>query len=142
MGQKKMIPVVVDTHVMVSALLFGGTPGRLIDLWKKERIRLFVCKEMVDEMMRVLAYPRFRLTEKEINYLLYYEMLPYFEIVEIPPGPVIVSNDPSDDKFIRCASAAGAGVIVSGDRHLLSLKEHQGIQILTPTQFLANLKIS
>ncbi|MFC1814210.1 putative toxin-antitoxin system toxin component, PIN family [Thermodesulfobacteriota bacterium] len=140
MGQTKVIPVVVDTNVIVSALLFAGTPGRLIDLWKEKRIQLFVCKEMIDEIMRVLAYPRFQLTEKEIDYLLYVEILPYSEIVDIPSGPVIISRDPSDDKFIRCAKVAEADVIVSGDRHLLSLKEHEGIKILTPAQFLSNLQ--
>ena len=139
MGQNKVIPVVVDTNVIVSALLFGGTPGRLIDLWKERRIQLFVCKEIIDEIMRVLTYPRFQLSEKEISYLIYDEILPYSEIVDIPSGPVIISRDPSDDKFIRCAVASGADVIVSGDRHLLSLKEHGDIKILTPTRFLADL---
>ena len=139
MGQNKVIPVVVDTNVIVSALLFGGTPGRLIDLWKEGRIQLFVCKEIIDEIMRVLTYPRFQLSEKEISYLIYDEILPYSEIVDIPSGPVIISRDPSDDKFIRCAVASGADVIVSGDRHLLSLKEHGDIKILTPARFLAGL---
>ena len=139
MGQNKVIPVVVDTNVIVSALLFGGTPGRLIDLWKERRIQLFVCKEIIDEIMRVLTYPRFQLSEKEISYLIYDEILPYSEIVDIPSGPVIISRDPSDDKFIRCAVASGADVIVSGDRHLLSLKDHGDIKILTPARFLATL---
>lgn len=139
MGQNKVIPVVVDTNVIVSALLFGGTPGRLIDLWKEGRIQLFVCQEIIDEIMRVLTYPRFQLSEKEISYLIYDEILPYSEIVDIPSGPVIISRDPSDDKFIRCAESAGADVIVSGDRHLLSLKEHGDIKILTPVRFLAVL---
>ena len=139
MGPNKVIPVVVDTNVIVSALLFGGTPGRLIDLWKEGRIQLFVCKEIIDEIMRVLTYPRFQLSEKEISYLIYDEILPYSEIVDIPSGPVIISRDPSDDKFIRCAESAGADVIVSGDRHLLSLKEHGYTKILTPARFLADL---
>lgn len=139
MGQVKVIPVVIDTNVIISALLFGGTPGRLIDLWKAGRIQIFVCKEIIDEIMWVLAYPRFQLSEKEIGYLLYYEILPYAEIVEIRSGPEIISQDPSDDKFIRCAKAANAGVIVSGDRHLLALEEHENIKILTPARFLAYL---
>ena len=138
MGQNKVIPVVVDTNVIVSALLFGGTPGRLIDLWKEGRIQLYVCIEIIDEIMRVLTYPRFQLSEKEISYLIYDEILPYSEIVDIPSGPVIISRDPSDDKFIRCAESAGADVIVSGDRHLLSLKKHGDIKILTPARFLAD----
>jgi len=139
MGQIKVIPVVVDTNVIVSALLFGGTPGRLIDLWKERRIQIFVCKEIIDEIMRVLTYPRFHLSEKEISYLIYGEILPYSEIVDIPSGPVIISRDPSDDKFVRCAVASGADVLVSGDRHLLALKEHGDIKILTPARFLAAL---
>jgi len=139
MGQIKVIPVVIDTNVIISALLFGGTPGRLVDLWKTGRIQLFVCKEIIDEIVRVLAYPRFQLSENEIDYLLYYEILPYAEIVEIGSGPAIILPDPSDDKFIRCAQAAKAGVIVSGDRHLLALKEHQDIKIFTPARFLAEL---
>jgi len=139
MGQIKVIPVVIDTNVIISALLFGGIPGRLIDLWKTGRIQLFVCKEIIDEIVRVLAYPRFQLSENEIDYLLYYEILPYAEIVEIGSGPAIILPDPSDDKFIRCAQAAKAGVIVSGDRHLLALKEQQDIKIFTPARFLAEL---
>jgi len=141
MGQIKVIPVVIDTNVIISALLFGGTPGRLIDLWKEGRIQIFVCKEIIDEIMRVLAYPRFQLSEKEINYLLYYEILPYSEIVEIRSGPEIISQDPSDDKFIRCAKAAGANVIISGDKHLLSLKTFKKIEIFTPASFLKTLDL-
>ncbi|MFH2218430.1 MAG: putative toxin-antitoxin system toxin component, PIN family [Pseudomonadota bacterium] len=139
MGQEKIIPVVLDTNVIVSALLFGGTPGKLMALWKSGCIQPFLCKEIIEETLRVLAYPRFRLSEEEINYLLYYEILPYFEVVGISPGPVIVAQDPSDDKFIRCAEAAGAGVIISGDRHLISLKEYGSVKILTPARFLAGL---
>ena len=112
MGQVKVIPVVIDTNVMISALLFGGTPGKLIDLWKAGRIQIFVCKEMIDEMMRVLTYPRFQLTEKEINYLLYYEILAYAEIVDILSGPEIVSQDPSDQ-----TSIPGDEPGVSAERH-------------------------
>lgn len=139
MGREKIIPVVLDTNILVSALLFGGTPGKLMELWKSGRIQPFLCKEIIEETLRVLAYPRFRLSEEEINYLLYYEILPYFKVAVISPGPVIVPQDPSDDKFIRCAEAAGAGFIISGDRHLISLKEYGSAKILTPTRFLAGL---
>lgn len=141
MGQIKVIPVVIDTNVIISALLFGGTPGRLIDLWKAGRIKIFICKEIVDEIVRVLAYPRFQLSENEINYLLYYEILAYTEIVEIGSGPEIISQDPSDDKFIRCAQAAGASFIISGDKHLLSAKTFKKIKILTPAGFLKTLDL-
>jgi len=60
----QVIPVVLDTHVLVSGLLFGGAPGRLVDLWKAERIRPVMSSEMVSEFLLVLAYPKFQLTER------------------------------------------------------------------------------
>jgi uncharacterized protein len=68
MGALEVIRVVLDTNVLVSCLLFGGTPGELLDLWKTGRIRLLMSREMVDEFLRVLAYPKFNLSEDEIQY--------------------------------------------------------------------------
>jgi hypothetical protein len=47
----------LDTSVLVSGLLFGGTPGKLLDLWKTGTIRLIISRVMLDEFLRVLAYP-------------------------------------------------------------------------------------
>jgi len=137
MGSVKVRSVVIDTNVLVSALLFGGVPGKLIPLWKGRMIRPKASKEIIDEYLRVLAYPKLQLSEEEINFLLYYEILPYFEIVRIKEGPTLVVKDPSDDKFIRCAQAAGARIIISGDQHLLKLSPYLKIQILSPSDFLA-----
>jgi putative PIN family toxin of toxin-antitoxin system len=140
MGEIREIKVVADTNIVVSGLLFGGTPGKLISLWKKKRIIPFTCKEMTDELLRVLAYPKFRLSEQEIEYMFYQEVMPYVEKVEIVHGEVIVQNDPSDDIFIRCAMAAEVKIVISGDRHLLSLKSYKGIKIVPVSQFLKSLK--
>jgi hypothetical protein len=137
MGQSKIKSVVIDTNVLVSALLFGGVPGKLIPLWKEGRIRPKASKDIIEEYIRVLAYPKFELSEEEINFLLYYEILSYFEILRIQEGPILVSKDPSDDKFIRCAQAAGARIIISGDQHLLRLSPCGQIRILSPSDFLA-----
>ena len=139
MGAFKVTPVVVDTNVLISALLFGGTPGKLIELWKKGTIRPIVSREVIDEYLRVLAYPKFRLTEDEIGYLLFREILPHFKIVIAGQGKSIVTVDPSDDKFIWCALAGKAEYIITSDKHMLSIKSHQGISILTPTAFLKSL---
>jgi hypothetical protein len=136
MGAEKTIPVVIDTNVLVSALLFGGTPGKLVSLWQKGRIRPFLSKEIIAEIIRVLAYPKFELTQNEINYLLYVELLPYFEVTSYPDGPVIVGKDPQDDMFLKCAVAAGATAVISGDHYLLSLQHYKDIPILSPARFL------
>ena len=140
MGKVKVRRVVIDTNIVVSALLFGGTPGELISLWKSGRIRPIVCKEIIEEYIRVLAYPKFKLSKGEIDFLLYHEILPYFKTVTIKPGKVIVQDDPSDDKFIRCAEAGKANIIISGDQHLLDLESYGKIRILTPSQFLGELE--
>jgi putative PIN family toxin of toxin-antitoxin system len=137
MGTIKVKAIVIDTNVLVSALLFGGVPGKLVPLWKERSIRPKASKEIIEEYLRVFAYPKFQLSEEEINFLLHYEILPYFEILRIIEGPVLVAKDPSDDKFIRCAQAAGARMIISGDQHLLKLSAYGQIQILSPSDFLA-----
>ena len=136
MGAVKITPVVIDTNVLVSALLFGGKPARLIDLWRNRHLRPFLSEEMIDELIRVLAYPKFDLSEKEIDYILYTQILPFFDVVEISKGPLIVEDDPHDDMFLRCAEAAGAKYIISGDHHLLSLTSYRKIPILTQAEFL------
>jgi putative PIN family toxin of toxin-antitoxin system len=130
------VKVVVDTNVLVSALLFGGKPGKLMPLWQRGTIRPLASKEIIDEYLRVLTYPKFKLSEEDINFLLYHEILPYFEVIDVHPGPRIIRKDPADDKFIRCALAGKAKFIISGDHHLLTLKSCQKIKILSPSDFL------
>jgi len=136
MGAFKTIPVVIDTNVLVSGLLFGGRPGEFVELWKNRHIQPYISRAMVDELVRVLAYPKFELTADEIDFLLYGEVLPYFEVTTAIIGPVVVEDVPQDDMFLRCAEAAEAKFVITGDRHLLSLKTYKEISILTPAQFL------
>jgi len=141
MGTLEVIRVVLDTNVLVSGLLFGGGPGKLVDFWKTGVIRLIMSRLMLDEFLRVLAYPKFQLSEEEIHYLLYVEVLPHLEMVEVHPGPILIPKDPSDDMFLHCAVAAGAKYIISGGRHLLRLKSHKRIKILSPAEFLSSVII-
>ena len=140
MGQEKVTTVVIDTNVVISALLFGGTPGKLVELWQKGHIEPVISEEIMTEYLRVLTYPKFKLSEEEINYIIHQEILPFFKVVKSIPSPSIIKKDPDDDKFIQCAQAGNANIIISGDSHLLALKSYHGITILTPTQFLEILE--
>jgi putative PIN family toxin of toxin-antitoxin system len=135
MGPFQVKRVVVDSNVVVSALLFGGISGKLIPLWKGRRIQPLCSKEIIDEYVRVLAYPKFKLVESEIEFLISQEIVRWFEIVTVPPGKPFVISDPSDDKFIWCALEGRADAIISGDEHLLNLAASP-IPILTPSGFL------
>jgi putative PIN family toxin of toxin-antitoxin system len=131
--------IVIDTNVVISAILFGGVPGKLIDLWKTGRIVPLISEEIMTEYIRVLAYQKFKLTEEEINYIIHREILPFFKVVKSVPGPSIIKKDPDDDKFIQCAQSGGAKFIIYGDRHLLALKSYKNIEIRTISQFLKNI---
>ena len=130
------VKVVIDTNFLISGLLFGGTPGKLIPLWQKRTIKPMASKEIIDEYLRVLTYPRFKLDETEINFILYREILPYFDVIDAPSKERIIAEDPADDKFIHCALASKATHIITGDQHLLALKVYQGIQILSTSELL------
>lgn len=137
MGTLEMTRVVLDTNVLVSGLLFGGGPGEILGLCKTGELRMTMSRAMLDELLRVLAYPKLQLSEQEIHYLLYAEVLPHVEIVEVSPGPSVVIADRADDMFLHCALEARANCIVSGDRHLLRLKSYRRIKILSPSEFLS-----
>lgn len=139
MGQEKITLCVIDTNVVISAILFGGGPGKLIDLWEKGHITPLITEEIMAEYIRVLAYPKFKLSEEEINYIIHQEILPFIKVVKSVSGLTIIKKDPDDDKFIQCAEVGNAKIIISGDRHLLALKSHHGISILTLAQFFKKL---
>ncbi|HNP82072.1 MAG TPA: putative toxin-antitoxin system toxin component, PIN family [Nitrospira sp.] len=135
-----MIRAVLDTNVVVSALLFSGPPSRLISAWQSGRLRLVVSAPILDEYIRVLAYPKFKLTNTEIRGLLEEELIPFMETVTAVPTNIPDLRDPDDAKFITCAVAAGVRWLVSGDDDLLSLHHVESVDILSVTAFLQQLK--
>ena len=127
--------VVLDTNVLVSALLFTGTSSELVPLWQRNAITVLLSRPILEEYLRVLSYPKFELSEEEIKGLIEEELLPYVEAIKPRSRLRVVKRDPSDDKFLECAVAGKAGIIISGDKDLLSLGRYRRIQILSPTQF-------
>lgn len=131
--------VVLDTNIVVSALLFGG-PAQLVHrAWRHKRIMPLASAEMVREYARVLSYPKFGLAESDISTLLHEEILPFLSPVRVLRVPKIVTADPSDDIFLACAHRGQADAVVSGDKHLLAIREHAGIPILTLKEFIARI---
>jgi putative PIN family toxin of toxin-antitoxin system len=134
MGQKE-IRVVLDTNVLVSALLFAGPIGRLVSLWRARRIMLLLSKDVFIEYLRVLTYPKFKLSGEEIKAIVEEYVLPFAEMATVVEAPGVIREDPADDKFLALAAAGRARYIVSGDKHLLALREYRGVKIVTPREF-------
>ena len=128
--------VVLDTNVVVSALLFSGVSSKLVPLWQSGAITVLLSRSMLEENLRALSYPKFQLTEGEIKGLIQEELLPYVEVVKGGRRLRVVERDPSDDKFIECAVTGKARVLISGDKDLLSIGHYQKILIQSPAQFL------
>ena len=129
--------VVIDTNVFVSSILNPvGTPGKVIDLWKEGRVILCLSQEILNEYLEVIA--RFGIS----NDPAVADLLKIFEgrcnqvYVARTVALSAIEDDPHDNKFIECAVAAEAHAIISGDRHLLKLREFQGIRIVTPAAFI------
>ena len=119
------VPVraVLDTNVVLSALVFrGGAAGQLRLAWQQGRVIPLVSSVTVQELLRVLAYPKFRLSPDEQNELLA-DYLPYAETVRVPQPPPTVPDcrDVLDLPFMHLAVVSKAQILVTGDRDLLAI---------------------
>jgi len=116
--------VVLDTNVVVSALLFDA--GRLVWLrrsWQQQRLHPLVCQETIAELRRVLAYPKFKLTPAEQQILLA-DFLPYANAITLPtPWPDLpMCRDARDQVFIVLAQVGRADALVTGDQDILAMR--------------------
>lgn len=133
--------VVFDTNVVVSALLFSA--GRLAWLrtaWRDGAAIPLVDRHTADELLRVLAYPKFKLSPADRDELLG-DYLPFAEILapdlQRPETPRC--RDPHDQLFLDLAMKAAAKALVTGDADLLVLKQVGTCPILTPDAFRMTL---
>lgn len=130
-----MVKVVIDTNVLVSATLFGGNPEQILDSAEEGKIKILISEEILEEFKGVL--------QRKFGFSL--------DIVEITVSAIkeistlvtptqrlnVIKKKEDDNRILECAVEGKVQYIVSGDkRHLLPLKEYQGIKILSPAQFL------
>lgn len=130
--------VVLDTSVVLSAVVFGSGPvGRVREGWQAGTFIPLACSATAKELVRVLGYPQFALSAHEQEELLG-DYLPWVEIVELtPPIPdVPPCRDPLDLPFLLLAVKGRAHALVSGDHHLLDLAGRLGkCAVLDATTF-------
>jgi putative PIN family toxin of toxin-antitoxin system len=121
--------VVLDTNAVLSALLFGGGPAARVRAgWQSARLVPLASTATAQELVRVLGYPKFRLSAAEQAELLA-DFMPWVEVVEIPTPPPQVPpcRDPLDLPFLHLAVAGKARALVSGDRDPLALAGARGL---------------
>lgn len=137
-----MICVVVDTNVLISGTFWSSASFEVLKLIDKGQVILIVSREILEEYDELLhrdeimnksaySYERAQAAAKLLTKA----------ILVNPLSPIrAVDNDPDDDKFIEAAVAGNAAYIISKDKHLLAIKEFKGIKILTPEEFLDEIK--
>lgn len=139
-----MLKVVLDTNVFVSSLLSKrGASAQILDAWRNRSFILVVSQEIVGEIQKVLSHPslreRYGYAIEEVDQLV--DLLEQ-DALHMPGRTEVsgaIPEDPEDEKFLSCALEAEADFIVSGDSHLLSIREFQGIPILPVREFLKRL---
>lgn len=97
---------------------------------------MLISRAILEEYLRVLAYPKFRLSNEAIKGLMEEEILPFVETVRVRRRLSVVRRDPDDDKLLECAVGDRAECLVTGDRDLLALGSYRGVQILSVRNFL------
>jgi len=142
-----MIRAVLDTNILVSALITTKTspPLQLYKAFMRQQFLLITSPSILAEVEdvinreRVIKYHKRTLEQrKEMRELLV--KLSYVTLESVIPEEIIIKQDPKDDKFLYAAIDAHADYIVSGDDHLLDLKEYEAIKIVTPNDFLSILE--
>jgi putative PIN family toxin of toxin-antitoxin system len=135
-----MSRVVLDTNVYISALLFGGLPGDLLELAFLRAFTLIVSPDLLDELEEKLR-EKFGVSQEDVR-LLRARLESVSQVVEPRERLSVIADDPDDDRVLECALAGEAEFIVSGDRHLLKLGGYQGISIITVRQFMEGAEVS
>jgi putative PIN family toxin of toxin-antitoxin system len=136
---------VLDTNILVSALIWRGMPRRLLEEGFAAGVRFHGSLALLAELREVLWYPKLLEIERQRGLdpaALFDAARAILRVSESPPLPAPVCRDPDDDAVLACALAAKAGLIVSGDKDLLALGHFQRIPIVTAAQALARLQAS
>lgn len=129
----KIPRIVVDTNLFVSGLLnpYSGKPARLIDLLplRRKRYQLLISRKTFEEYKAVIN--RFEQISRTKRKKLLGKIRAHSNWVSPKEKFAVIKDDPKDNKFLECAVAGKANFLISGDKHLLSLKEFQGVKIIT-----------
>ena len=139
-----MLRAVLDTNTFVSSLLVkSGPPARALDAWRDRRYVLATSPAIISEIRATLRYPRIRrkyaVTNGDVSQLVALLERDALVVPGLADVAGSVPDDPADEKILACAVEARADLVVTGDHHLLDLREYKGIAIVTVYEFLERL---
>ncbi len=133
-----MISAVLDTNVIISGVLFGGDPARVLFKAAQGEFDFLISDAILEELTGVLRRPKFKLPTTFVEQLRA-ELSHSTRLIVTHSTLKAVKKDPDDNRILECAVDGKAGYIVTGDGDLLELEKFRKIQIVTPTAFLGML---
>ncbi len=131
--------LVLDTNVLISALVFGGKPEKVYQRILTSHDDGFVSLEILTELRGVLTGKKFSYAHSLVDFYIS-EIQSIFQMVYPEIRLNVIQRDPQDNRVLECAIEAKAHFIISGDNDLLDLKKYQEIKIYSPQEFLAEIK--
>ncbi len=138
-----MIKVVLDTNVVISGLLIPGSPpAKILDLWADSQVSVVISPPLVEEYLEVILRPKFAgLGMVHERQGLIEGLIDQQSSVLVVPEVTFhaVTTDPDDNLVLDCAVQGKTDFIVSGDSHLLELRELKGIPVVSPHELLDRL---
>ena len=132
MGKKR---IVLDTNILISALGWKGNPRVIFDRVIAGEFELILSYKQLNELMRVLNYPKFKFTDEQKDRFLSI-LLEVATLVKTESEVNVIKEDPSDNVILEPANEMKVDYIISGNDHLLKLKEFKGAKIITAKEFL------
>jgi len=133
-----VLRVVLDTNVLISAILFGGKPRQILEKAIRGEIRLCLSEPILEELKGVLQRSKFDYSPEMIQFILT-ELTGIADFVNPSETFNVVLEDPEDNRILECAVEAEANYIITGDFHRLKLSRYLNIEVLNVAAFLERL---
>jgi putative PIN family toxin of toxin-antitoxin system len=134
-----MLKVVLDTNVLISAILFGGKPRQILEKAIRGEIRLCLSEAILEELRGVLGRSKFGYSPEMIQFI-FTELTGIADFVNPSETIDVVLEDSEDNRILECAVEAKANYIISGDSHLLKLSRYRNMEVLDAAAFLERLE--
>lgn len=130
-----MIIVTADSNIYVSAVQFGGVPLQFLTAARAGAFRVAITEAIIAEIRGVLANKFGWSNEMLVEAIS--GIRDFTQLVAPAQRLQVILEDPDDDRIVECAAASDSRYIVSGDKHLLRLKQYQNIRVLRVSEFLS-----
>lgn len=137
--------IVIDSNIWISGIFWNGKPKDLLKILEKDILSCYICKEMIDEISEVIKRDFFKnriiflgLTRENIIK----QIIELNKIIEINGNLNVIEDDPDDNIILETAIKSKSEFLISGDNHLLKLKNYNNVKILSCKDFIDMLELN